>query len=165
MQRNWLNVPHVTQFDEADITDLEAFRASPQVRGRASVAQSMTPDAIPGQGLRGGFARTIRNSTVRWRRVANSWCYKKYVHIGMAVDTPAGLVVPVIRDVDRKTIWELSEEVLSLAGKARDRKLTPTEMQGGCFTISSLGNIGGTGFHSQSSTRRKWAYSAYPTWR
>ena len=72
--------------------------------------------------------------------------YKKYIHIGMAVDTPAGLVVPVIRDVDKKTIWELAEEVLVLAGKARDRKLTPAQMQGGCFTISSLGNIGGNGF-------------------
>ena len=72
--------------------------------------------------------------------------YKKYIHIGMAVDTPAGLMVPVLRDVDKKTIWELAEEVLSLAGKARDRKLMPAEMQGGCFTISSLGNIGGTGF-------------------
>jgi len=72
--------------------------------------------------------------------------HKQYCHIGMAVDTPAGLVVPVIRDVDNKTIWELAEQVLVLAGKARDRKLTPAEMQGGCFTISSLGNIGGNGF-------------------
>jgi len=72
--------------------------------------------------------------------------YKQYMHIGMAVDTPAGLVVPVLRDVDKKTIWELAEEVLAMAGKARDRKLMPADMQGGCFTISSLGNIGGTGF-------------------
>ena len=72
--------------------------------------------------------------------------YKDYIHIGMAVDTPAGLVVPVLRDVDKKTIWELAEEVLVLAAKARDRKLSPGEMQGGCFTISSLGNIGGNGF-------------------
>jgi pyruvate dehydrogenase E2 component (dihydrolipoamide acetyltransferase) len=72
--------------------------------------------------------------------------YKKYCHIGMAVDTPTGLLVPVIRDVDRKSIWDLADEVIEMAGKARDRKLTPADMQGGCFTISSLGNIGGQGF-------------------
>jgi pyruvate dehydrogenase E2 component (dihydrolipoamide acetyltransferase) len=72
--------------------------------------------------------------------------YKHYVHIGMAVDTPVGLMVPVIRDVDRKSIWELADEVVELAEKARERKLKPAEMQGGCFTISSLGNIGGNGF-------------------
>jgi pyruvate dehydrogenase E2 component (dihydrolipoamide acetyltransferase) len=72
--------------------------------------------------------------------------YKHYIHIGMAVDTPAGLVVPVIRDVDQKSVWQLAEEVLDLATRARDRKLKPAEMQGGCFTISSLGNIGGRGF-------------------
>ncbi len=75
-----------------------------------------------------------------------SLVYKQYIHIGMAVDTPAGLMVPVIRDVDKKSIWQLAEEVLELAGKARDRKLKPAEMQGGCFTISSLGSIGGNGF-------------------
>ena len=72
--------------------------------------------------------------------------YKDYVHIGMAVDTPAGLVVPVIRDVDKKSIWELAAETAELGAKAKDRKLKPAEMQGGCFTISSLGSIGGTGF-------------------
>jgi pyruvate dehydrogenase E2 component (dihydrolipoamide acetyltransferase) len=72
--------------------------------------------------------------------------YKKYIHIGMAVDTPAGLLVPVIRDVDKKSLWEIAEEVIELAAKARDRKLRPDEMRGGCFTISSLGGIGGRGF-------------------
>jgi pyruvate dehydrogenase E2 component (dihydrolipoamide acetyltransferase) len=72
--------------------------------------------------------------------------YKKYIHIGMAVDTPAGLMVPVIRDADKKSVWDLAEEILELAGKAKERKLSPAQMQGGCFTISSLGNIGGTGF-------------------
>jgi pyruvate dehydrogenase E2 component (dihydrolipoamide acetyltransferase) len=72
--------------------------------------------------------------------------YKQYIHIGMAVDTPVGLMVPVIRDVDRKSVWQLAEEVLDLAARARDRKLTPGDMQGGCFTVSSLGSIGGTGF-------------------
>ena len=72
--------------------------------------------------------------------------YKKYINIGMAVDTPAGLVVPVVRDVDKKSLWQLAEETAELAAKAKDRKLKPADMQGGCFTISSLGNIGGTGF-------------------
>lgn len=72
--------------------------------------------------------------------------YKHYTHIGMAVDTPAGLMVPVIRDVDSKTLWQLAEEVIAMAAKARDRKLKPADMQGGCFTISSLGGIGGNGF-------------------
>ena len=72
--------------------------------------------------------------------------YKKYVHIGVAVDTPVGLMVPVIRDVDKKSLWELAAEASELAQKAKERKLKPADMQGGCFTISSLGNIGGTGF-------------------
>ena len=71
---------------------------------------------------------------------------KRYVNIGVAVDTPAGLVVPVIRDVDKKSLWQLAEECIELAGKAKDKKLKPAEMQGGCFTISSLGSIGGTAF-------------------
>jgi pyruvate dehydrogenase E2 component (dihydrolipoamide acetyltransferase) len=72
--------------------------------------------------------------------------HKKYIHVGVAVDTPAGLMVPVIRDVGRKTVWELADEVADLASRARARKLMPAEMQGGCFTVSSLGNIGGNGF-------------------
>ncbi len=144
MQRSWLNVPHVTQFDEVDITELEEFRA-----GLKAEAEQRGTRITPMPFLLKACAVALRDNPKFCSSLAaggQQLVYKKYIHIGMAVDTPAGLVVPVIRDVDRKSIWELSEEVLSLAGKARDRKLTPAEMQGGCFTISSLGNIGGTGF-------------------
>jgi pyruvate dehydrogenase E2 component (dihydrolipoamide acetyltransferase) len=144
MQRNWLNVPHVTQFDEADITELEEFRA-----GLKAEAEQRGTRLTPMPFLLKACAVALRDNPKFASSLADggtSLVYKKYSHIGMAVDTPAGLMVPVIRDVDRKTIWELADEVLVMAGKARDRKLTPADMQGGCFTISSLGNIGGTGF-------------------
>ena len=144
MHRSWLNVPHVTQFDEADITALEEFRA-----GLKAEAEQRGTRLTPMPFILKACAVALRDNP----RFASSLAaggeqlvYKQYTHIGMAVDTPAGLMVPVIRDVDRKTIWELAEEVLSMAAKARDRKLSPGDMQGGCFTISSLGNIGGTGF-------------------
>lgn len=144
MQRSWLNVPHVTQFDEADITELEAFR-----KGLRSEAEQRGTRLTPMPFLLKACAVALRDNPRFNSSLAaggEQLVYKHYIHIGMAVDTPAGLVVPVLRDVDRKTIWELAEEVLSLADKARERKLTPAEMQGGCFTISSLGSIGGTGF-------------------
>jgi pyruvate dehydrogenase E2 component (dihydrolipoamide acetyltransferase) len=144
MQRSWLNVPHVTQFDEADITELEAFRAS--LKGEAEQrGTKLTPMPF----LLKACAVALRDNPKFSSSLAGGGeqlVYKKYIHIGMAVDTPAGLVVPVIRDVDKKTVWELAAEVLELAGRARDRKLMPADMQGGCFTISSLGNIGGRGF-------------------
>ncbi len=144
MQRSWLNVPHVTQFDEADITDLEEFRA-----GLKAEAERRDTRLTPLPFLLKACAVALRdnprlNSSLA--RGGEDLVHKKYIHIGMAVDTPAGLMVPVIRDVDRKTIWELAREVAELAAKARERKLSPAEMQGGCFTISSLGNIGGSGF-------------------
>ena len=144
MQRSWLNVPHVTQFDEADITDLEEFRA-----GLKAEAQRRDTRLTPLPFLLKACAVALRdnprlNSSLA--RGGEDLVYKKYIHIGMAVDTPAGLMVPVLRDVDRKTIWELAREVAELAAKARERKLSPGDMQGGCFTISSLGNIGGSGF-------------------
>lgn len=144
MQRNWLNVPHVTQFDEADITEMEAFRKA--MKGEAEKrGTKLTPLPF----LLKACAVALRdNPTFNASLSADGeeLVYKKYIHIGMAVDTPAGLVVPVIRDVDRKTLWQLAEEVLDMAARARDRKLKPAEMQGGCFSISSLGGIGGTGF-------------------
>lgn len=144
MHRSWLNVPHVTQFDEADISDLEGFRA-----GLKTEAEQRSIRITPLPFLLKACALALRdnpkmNSSLG--RNGEDLVHKKYIHIGVAVDTPAGLMVPVIRDVDRKTIWELAQEVTELAGRARDRKLLPTEMQGGCFTISSLGNIGGNGF-------------------
>jgi pyruvate dehydrogenase E2 component (dihydrolipoamide acetyltransferase) len=144
MHRSWLNVPHVTQFDEADITDLEEFRA-----GLKAEAEQRNTRLTPVPFLLKACAVALRdnpklNSSLA--RGGEDLVYKKYVHIGMAVDTPAGLMVPVIRDVDRKTVWELAEEAGELAVRARERKLTPADMQGGCFTLSSLGVIGGTGF-------------------
>lgn len=144
MARSWLNVPHVTQFDDADISELEAFRGSlkPEME-RRGVKLSPLPFLI----------KACAVALQRHPKLGGSlhsdgehYVFKKYVHIGMAVDTPAGLVVPVIRDADKKSIWEIGAEVLELAAKAKNRKLKPADMQGGCFTISSLGNIGGTGF-------------------
>ena len=144
MHRSWVNVPHVTQFDEADITDLEEFRA-----GLKAEAEQRSTRITPLPFLLKACALALRdnpkiNSSLA--RGGEDLVHKKYIHIGVAVDTPAGLMVPVIRDVDRKTIWELAQEVAELASRARDRKLLPAEMQGGCFTVSSLGNIGGNGF-------------------
>jgi len=144
MHRSWLNVPHVTQFDEADITDLEEFRA-----GLKAEADERGVRLTPVPFLLKACAVALRDNpkmNSALARGGEDLVVKKYVHIGMAVDTPAGLVVPVIRDVDRKTIWELASEVADLAARARDRKLAPGDMQGGCFTLSSLGVIGGTGF-------------------
>ena len=144
MHRSWLNVPHVTQFDDADITDMEEFRV-----GLKAEAERRDTRLTPLPFLLKACAVALRdnprmNSSLA--RGGEDLVYKKYIHIGMAVDTPAGLVVPVIRDVDRKTIWELASEVVDLAARARERQLKPQDMQGGCFTISSLGNIGGSGF-------------------
>jgi len=144
MQRSWLNVPHVTQFDEADITALEEFRA-----GLKGEAERRDTRLTPMPFILKACAVALRDNPRFNSSLAaggEQLVHKGYIHIGMAVDTSAGLVVPVIRDVDRKTIWELAREVMSLAEKARDRKLGPGEMQGGCFTISSLGSIGGAGF-------------------
>ena len=144
MHRSWLNVPHVTQFDDADITDLEAFRATLKSETeRRDIKLSPLPFVLK------ACAVALRDNPRLNSSLAQGGAdlvYKKYIHIGMAVDTPLGLMVPVIRDVDRKTIWELAGEIAELAAKARDRKLGPGEMQGGCFTVSSLGNIGGNGF-------------------
>ena len=144
MHRSWLNVPHVTQFDDADITDLEDFRA-----GLKAEAERRGVKITPLPFLLKACANALLANpkfNASLDESGENLVYKKYVHIGMAVDTPAGLVVPVVRDVDKKSIWELAAETAELAGKAKARKLKPDEMQGGCFTISSLGGIGGTGF-------------------
>lgn len=144
MQRSWLNVPHVTQFDDADITEMEAFRKS--LKGEAEKRGTrLTPLPF----LLKACAVALKHNEKINSSLSDgggTLTFKRYVHIGMAVDTPAGLVVPVIRDVDQKTLWELADEVIELAGKARDRKLKPADMQGGGFTVSSLGSIGGRGF-------------------
>jgi len=144
MHRAWLNVPHVTQFDDVDITDLEDFRNSIKSEMDARKIK-LTP--LPFL-LKACCAALLAHPKFNSSLSADgeSLVYKKYVHIGIAVDTPAGLMVPVIRDVDKKGIWELAQEASDLAARAKDRKLKPEEMKGGCFSISSLGNMGGTGF-------------------
>lgn len=144
MHRSWLNVPHVTQFDDADITDLEDFR-----KGLKQEAERRNTKITPMPFIVKACANALRanpkfNASIH--HDGEHIVYKDYVNIGFAVDTDYGLVVPVIRDADKKSVWELSAEVLELADKAKSRKLKADEMQGGCFTISSLGNIGGTGF-------------------
>ena len=144
MVRSWLNVPHVTQFDDADISDLEQFRkalkAEAEQRGLRLSPLSFIIKAC---------ALALADHPKLKASLADggeTLVMKDYCHIGMAVDTPGGLVVPVIRDVDKKSIWTLASEITALAAKARDKQLKPDEMQGGVFTVSSLGAIGGRGF-------------------
>jgi pyruvate dehydrogenase E2 component (dihydrolipoamide acetyltransferase) len=144
MQRNWLNVPHVTQFDDADITDLETFRKSLKPEGEKRGIK-VTPVAFL---IKAAAAALAANPEFN-RSLAGdgeNYVQKHYINIGMAVDTPRGLVVPVIKDADKKGIWEISADVITMATLAREGKLKPSDMQGGCFTISSLGVMGGNGF-------------------
>ncbi|WP_299178161.1 dihydrolipoyllysine-residue acetyltransferase [uncultured Neptuniibacter sp.] len=144
MSRCWLNIPHVTQFDKADITELEAFRKDMKDEAAKSGVK-LTPLPFMLKAIAIALkAHPKFNASLH--ADGEHIVYKKYVNIGMAVDTPNGLMVPVIKDADKKSIYELSKEAIELAGKAKDRKLKPAEMQGACFTISSLGGIGGTGF-------------------
>ena len=144
MARNWLNVPHVTQFDDADITELEAFRKDQKALAERKGVK-LTP--MPFMLKACAYAlETYSQFNVSLDMDKKEVVQKHYINIGMAVDTPAGLVVPVIRDVNKKGIWELARECAELAAKAKDKKLKPNEMQGGCFTISSLGSIGGKAF-------------------
>ena len=144
LHRNWVNLPHVTQFDEADITDLEAFR-----KAHAEAAKEHGGKLTPIPFLLKASVSALKafpevNASLRPN--GEELVLKRYFHIGVAVDTPHGLVVPVIRDVDRKGLFQLAAEVAEAANKARERKLSADEMKGGCFTVSSLGGIGGTGF-------------------
>lgn len=142
LTRNWQTIPHVTNFDVADVTDLEVFRRSLNAQVPQRVAKITT------------LAFLIKATAVALKAFPDlnaslsgvDIVLKRYVHIGFAVDTPDGLVVPVIRNCDAKGVRELAEEMSELAGRARAGKLAATEMQGGCFSISSLGGIGGTGF-------------------
>ena len=144
MTKSWLNVPAVTQFDEVDITDLEAFRkAKKEAAEKAGVKLTPLPFLIKAAAT---VLRELPQFNVALDMDSGEIIKKDYVHIGMAVDTPAGLMVPVIRDADKKSIYGIARETIELAGKARDRKLTAADMTGGCFTISSLGSIGGTQF-------------------
>ncbi|GAA5316295.1 MAG: dihydrolipoyllysine-residue acetyltransferase [Candidatus Pelagadaptatus aseana] len=144
MSRSWLNVPHVTQFDDADITELEDFRKSMKAEAEQRGVK-LTP--LPFL-MKAAAAALVKEPSfnVSLHADGEHKVQKKYVHIGMAVDTPNGLMVPVIRNVDQKSLWQLAEETAVMAAKARAGKLMPNDMQGGCFTISSLGAIGGNGF-------------------
>ncbi|MDD4862807.1 MAG: pyruvate dehydrogenase complex dihydrolipoyllysine-residue acetyltransferase [Alishewanella agri] len=146
LHRNWVRIPHVTQFDEADITGLEEFRKEQNaLADKKKMGVKYTPLVF----IMKAVAKALEefptfNSSLS--EDGASLILKKYVHLGIAVDTPNGLVVPVVRDVNKKGIIELSRELQDISVKAREGKLTASDMQGGCFTISSLGGIGGTAF-------------------
>ncbi len=172
LHRSWLNVPHVTQFDEADITELDAFRKAEKAAAEQAGVK-LTPLAF----LVRGAARALAefpdfNSSLRSDGAAI--IRKHYINIGVAVDTPQGLVVPVIKDADKKGVYAIASDLAELSGKARDGKLGPKDMQGGTFSISSLGGIGGTAFTpivnapevailgvSKSSMKPVWDGSAF----
>lgn len=144
MTKSWLNVPRVTQFDEADITDMEQFRAAQKALGEKK-GLKLTP--LPfivkacAQALvaHPQFNVSLHSSGTKLIR-------KQYVHIGVAVATPNGLMVPVVKNADKKSIWEIAKDIQDLAAKAKDRKLSREDMEGACFTVTSLGNQGGLGF-------------------
>ncbi len=144
LHRAWLNIPHVTQNDEADITELEKYRkeldgAAKDAGYRVTLLAFLLKASV-------SCLKQFPEFNASLSPEKDALIYKRYYHLGIAVDTPDGLVVPVIRDVDRKGITELSQEMGAISKKARDGKLAPTDMQGATFTISSLGGIGGTGF-------------------
>jgi pyruvate dehydrogenase E2 component (dihydrolipoamide acetyltransferase) len=144
LQASWTTIPHVTQFDEADITELEQLRASLKERAQAAGVK-LTPLAFIMRACVRALQEFPRFNSALAPDGANL-IVRKYVHMGFAADTPNGLVVPVVRDADRKDVYELARHLGQLSEKARAGKLPPTDMQGGCFTISSLGGIGGTAF-------------------
>ncbi len=139
LARNWVYIPHVTHHDEADITELEAFRK--QINSEQDVKVTMVAlllkACVPVLQQYPEFNSSLDGDAL---------ILKRYYHLGFAADTPQGLLVPVIRDVNRKGLLEIAEELIELSGKAREGKLSPSEMAGATFTISSLGGIGGTGF-------------------
>ena len=142
LARNWVMIPHVTQFDEADISDLEALRVQLNKENEKSgVKLTMLAFLI-----KAAVAALKKYPDFNASLDGENLVYKQYFHIGFAADTPNGLVVPVIRDADKKGLLEIAREMGALSAKAREGKLGPAEMQGGCFSISSLGGIGGTAF-------------------
>jgi pyruvate dehydrogenase E2 component (dihydrolipoamide acetyltransferase) len=140
LARNWAMIPHVTQFDEADTTEMEAFRKK---LGEEYKDVKVTPLVFL---IKASVAALKKFPAFNASLDGDNLVLKQYFHIGIAVDTPDGLVVPVIRDCDKKGLIELSHELAAISLKAREKKLTGADMQGGCFTISSLGGIGGTAF-------------------
>jgi pyruvate dehydrogenase E2 component (dihydrolipoyllysine-residue acetyltransferase) len=144
LHRNWVSIPHVCQFDETDITDLEAFRKeNAQVAEKQGIKLTMLAFLVKASV---NALRQYPEFNASLDRSGENLVIKKYFHIGVAVDTPDGLVVPVIRDADRKGVFDLARELAEVSKLARDKKLKPGDMQGGTFSISSLGGIGGTAF-------------------
>jgi pyruvate dehydrogenase E2 component (dihydrolipoamide acetyltransferase) len=144
LHRNWISIPHVTQCDDADITDLEAFRkaqtAETEKKGfKLTMLAFMIKACVTALRQYPQFNSSLDKS-------GESIIIKKYFHIGVAVDTPGGLVVPVVRDADRKGVFDLAHELAEISKLARDQKLKPGDLQGGTFSISSLGGIGGSYF-------------------
>ncbi len=140
LARNWAMIPHVTQFEDADITEMEAFRKK---LGEEHKDVKITPLVFL---IKGVVAALKKYPAFNSSLDGDNLVLKKYFHIGIAVDTPDGLVVPVLRDCDQKGLLQLSTELTEISGKAREKKLGPNDMQGSCFSISSLGGIGGTAF-------------------
>lgn len=144
LHRNWVRIPHVTQYDQADITELEAFRNENKAEAKEQ-GFSLTPLAFIVKAMAKALKKFPKfNSSLDVD--GENLIYKKYFHIGIAVDTPNGLVVPVIRDCDKKEVFEIAKEMGEISVKAREGKLAPSDMQGGSMSISSLGGIGGTAF-------------------
>jgi pyruvate dehydrogenase E2 component (dihydrolipoamide acetyltransferase) len=170
LARNWVMIPHVTQFDEADITDLEALRVQlNKEHEKSGVKLTMLAFLI-----KAAVAALRRFPDFNASLDGENLVYKQYFNIGFAADTPSGLVVPVLKGADRKGVLEIAKEMGELSARAREGKLGPADMQGGCFTISSLGGIGGTAFTpiinapevailgvSKSATRPVWDGKAF----
>ena len=144
LQRAWQTIPHVTQFDEADITELDALRKEMKATGQGkNIKVTFLPFLMKAASV---VLKEMEEFNSSLDHTGQNLVVKNYYHIGIAVDTPGGLTVPVVKDVDQKSIFELSSELMDLSSRAREKKLKPDEMKGGTFTISSLGGIGGTGF-------------------
>ena len=144
MSRNWLTVPQVTQFDKADVSDLEDFRAAQKALAeKKGVKLTPVPFIVKACAL---ALKEYPQFNVSLHSSGTKLIQKKYCHIGVAVATPAGLMVPVIKDADKKSIWDIAAELIELGAKAKDRRLKREDMEGSCFTVSSLGAIGGNGF-------------------
>jgi pyruvate dehydrogenase E2 component (dihydrolipoamide acetyltransferase) len=174
LARNWVMIPHVTQFDEADITELEAFRVALNKENEKSGAKVtmlafMIKAAVSALKKFPDF-----NASLVSTPDGDNLVLKQYFHIGFAADTPNGLVVPVLKNADQKGVLQIAKEMGELSAKAREGKLPPADMQGGCFSISSLGGIGGTAFTpiinapevailgvSKSATRPVWDGKAF----
>ncbi|GMU43995.1 MAG: dihydrolipoyllysine-residue acetyltransferase [Xanthomonadales bacterium] len=170
LARNWAMIPHVTQFDEADISEMEAFRKK---LGEENKDLKLTPLVFLIKGVVAALKR-FPQFNAALDASGENLVLKRYFHIGIAVDTPDGLVVPVIRDCDQKGLLDLAKDLSTMSAKARERKLGPADMSGGCFSISSLGGIGGTAFTpiinapevailgvSKSSTQPVWNGSEF----